>query len=116
MILYYALDVLKAGLVPDHASAVFVGKGTDQVEASFLRYPPGSATLIRAAAADQRCAAGRGGRAGLPAARRQRGAAVAVDRAGTGRRARPERGGGDPFEHPARRYTAHSGAARRREA
>jgi hypothetical protein len=31
----HALDVLMAGLVPVHASAVFVGKGTGQVEARF---------------------------------------------------------------------------------
>ena len=48
----------------------------------------------RAAAADQRAGPGRGGRAGLPAARRDRGAAVALDRPGTARRAR--RPGGWP--------------------
>lgn len=34
------------GLVPDHASAVFVGKGTGQVEASFLRYPLGGLVIL----------------------------------------------------------------------
>src|ERR1700744_3721442 len=37
---------------------------------------------FRAAAADQRADPGRGGRAGLPAARRNRDSAVALDRAG----------------------------------
>ena len=41
----------------------------------------------RAPAADQRADPGRGRRAGLPAARRHRGTAVALDRPGTGRRA-----------------------------
>jgi len=40
----------------------------------------------RAAAADQRAGTGRGLRAGLPAARHDRGAAVPLDRSGTGRR------------------------------
>ena len=40
----------------------------------------------RAAAADQRAGTGRGLRAGLPAARHDRGAAVTLDRSGTGRR------------------------------
>ena len=47
----------------------------------------------RAAAADQRADPGRGRRAGLPAARRDRGPAVALDRAGTAGRAHPGRGG-----------------------
>ena len=43
----------------------------------------GGSAPVRAAAADQRADPGRGRRAGLPAARRDRGAAVALDRAGT---------------------------------
>ena len=44
------------------------------------------------AAADQRADPGRGRRAGLPAARRDRGAAVALDRPGTAGRDHPGRG------------------------
>jgi hypothetical protein len=49
---------------------------------------PGGPAQVRAAEADSGGGPGGGGGAGLPAARRYRGTAVAVDRAGTGRRAR----------------------------
>src|SRR5580698_4854664 len=47
----------------------------------------GGPAPVRAAAADQRGGPGGGGRPGLPAASRDRGAAVPLDRAGAGRRA-----------------------------
>ena len=60
-----------------------------QVAGPVRRPRPGRAggpAPVRAATADQRAGTGRGGRAGLPAARRHRGAAGPLERPGTGRR------------------------------
>src|ERR1700689_2733370 len=57
------------------------------------RVPPPRLAPVRAAAADQRAAAGSGGRAGLPAARGHRGAAGALERPRAGRRDHKVRAG-----------------------
>ena len=75
-----------AGIAADlHVSVDTVRKWRGRFAARGLDGLAGPAP-VRAATADQRAGTGRGGRAGLPAARRHRGAAGPLERPGTGRR------------------------------